>query len=151
MTPKPSLTVKIRKTFEDFSSDPTMVAALKKLYKTPDDVDLVVGRFLPGLFGDEPTSSFVLMYFRSATVRRRIRKGQFIQTLIHLFHSEEELFPGTTMPVSILVQTIFDLGGQVPDVFPDFRSYPISLLPLWRGEFRPLQSWFCRHEMSSGR
>jgi peroxidase len=35
--------VKIRKTFEDFSTDPEMVAHLKRLYKTPDDVDLVVG------------------------------------------------------------------------------------------------------------
>lgn len=42
-TPKPVLQVKIRKTFEDFSSDPEMVAELKRLYKSPDDVDLVVG------------------------------------------------------------------------------------------------------------
>jgi peroxidase len=35
--------VKIRKTFEDFSTDPEMVAQLKRLYKTPNDVDFVVG------------------------------------------------------------------------------------------------------------
>lgn len=43
MTPKPALDVKYRRTFEDFSSDPKMVAELKRLYKTPDDVDFVVG------------------------------------------------------------------------------------------------------------
>jgi len=42
-TPKPGLPVKIRKRFEDFSSDPKMVAELKRLYKTPNDVDFVVG------------------------------------------------------------------------------------------------------------
>jgi peroxidase len=70
MTPKPYLTVKIRKTFEDFSSDPKMVAELKRLYKTPDDVDFVVGVQL-----------------------------------------EEELFPGTTMPVSALIPSLFSLFG----------------------------------------
>jgi len=70
MTPKPALTVKIRKTFEDFSSDPQMVAELKRLYKTPDDVDFVVGVQL-----------------------------------------EEELFPGTTMPISALIPSLFSLFG----------------------------------------
>jgi hypothetical protein len=42
-TPTPAVEVKIRKTFEDFSTDPEMVAQLKRLYKTPDDVDFVVG------------------------------------------------------------------------------------------------------------
>jgi len=35
--------VKIRKTFEEFTSDPKLVAELKRLYKHPDDVDLIVG------------------------------------------------------------------------------------------------------------
>jgi peroxidase len=42
-TPKPAVDVKIRKTFEEFSTDPETVAQLKRLYKTPDDVDFVVG------------------------------------------------------------------------------------------------------------
>jgi len=68
--PKPDLLVKVRKRFEDFSSDPKMVAELKRLYKTPDDVDLVVGVQL-----------------------------------------EEELFPGTTMPISALIPSLFSLFG----------------------------------------
>jgi cytochrome P450 len=68
--PKPELLVKVRKRFEDFSSDPKMVAELKRLYKTPDDVDLVVGVQL-----------------------------------------EEELFPGTTMPISALIPSLFSLFG----------------------------------------
>ncbi|KAK8073414.1 Alpha-dioxygenase 1 [Apiospora phragmitis] len=39
----PAIEVPIRDTFEKFSSDPETVANLKKLYKHPDEVDLVVG------------------------------------------------------------------------------------------------------------
>lgn len=39
----PNVEVPIRERFEDFSSDPEMVDNLKKLYISPDDVDLVVG------------------------------------------------------------------------------------------------------------
>ncbi|KXJ90046.1 heme peroxidase [Microdochium bolleyi] len=39
----PALRVTIRERFEDFSSDPHMVAELRRLYKDPDEVDLVVG------------------------------------------------------------------------------------------------------------
>lgn len=38
-----ALKVPIRDTFDAFSSDPQVVADLKRLYKQPDDVDLVVG------------------------------------------------------------------------------------------------------------
>jgi len=69
-TPKPVLRVKIRKTFEDFSTDPAAVAALKRLYKTPDDVDLVVGVQL-----------------------------------------EEEMFPGTTIPITATIPSLFSLFG----------------------------------------
>ncbi|CAK7237327.1 hypothetical protein SCUCBS95973_009922 [Sporothrix curviconia] len=40
---KPHVPVPIRERFEDFTTDPAHLAALKKLYKTPDEVDLVVG------------------------------------------------------------------------------------------------------------
>ena len=40
-TPGLAVDVKIRKTFEDFSTDPEMVAQLKRLCKTFDDVDFV--------------------------------------------------------------------------------------------------------------
>lgn len=43
---KYAMQVPIRKTFEDFTSDPAKVALLKELYATPDDVDLVVGEQL---------------------------------------------------------------------------------------------------------
>ncbi|KAL1876874.1 hypothetical protein VTK73DRAFT_9104 [Phialemonium thermophilum] len=39
----PHVPVPIRNTFENFSSDPATVANLRRLYATPDDVDLVVG------------------------------------------------------------------------------------------------------------
>ncbi|EJD49621.1 hypothetical protein AURDEDRAFT_182766 [Auricularia subglabra TFB-10046 SS5] len=70
LEPTPDVIVKQRKTFEEFSSDPQVVADLKRLYKTPDDVDFVVGVQL-----------------------------------------EEELFPGTTMPVSALIPSLFSLFG----------------------------------------
>lgn len=67
----PAVHVPIRDTWEKFSSDPEMVANLKKLYKTPDDVDLVVGVQL-----------------------------------------DEEYFPGTTVPKSALIISLFSLFGM---------------------------------------
>ncbi|CAK7199907.1 hypothetical protein SEUCBS139899_002594 [Sporothrix eucalyptigena] len=40
---KPHVPVPIRQRFEDFTTNPEHLAALKKLYKSPDEVDLVVG------------------------------------------------------------------------------------------------------------
>ncbi|KAL1893313.1 hypothetical protein Sste5346_006490 [Sporothrix stenoceras] len=40
---KPHVLVPIRERFEDFTTVPEHLAALKKLYKSPDEVDLVVG------------------------------------------------------------------------------------------------------------
>ena len=65
------MVVPIRNTFEAFSSDPEAVANLKRLYKTPDDVDLTVGVQL-----------------------------------------EEEMFPGTTVPKSALIISLFSLFGM---------------------------------------
>ncbi|EJD54239.1 cytochrome P450 [Auricularia subglabra TFB-10046 SS5] len=62
--------VPVRKRFEDFTSDPEMVAHLKRLYQHPDDVDLVVGCQL-----------------------------------------EEKMFPGTTVPSSALIISLFSLFG----------------------------------------
>jgi hypothetical protein len=70
MEPPPAVSVKVREKFEDFTSDPEALRELKRLYKTPDDVDFVVGVQL-----------------------------------------EEELFPGTTMPVSALIPSLFSLFG----------------------------------------
>lgn len=67
----PAAPVPIRDTWEKFSSDPDMVANLKRLYKTPDDVDLVVGVQL-----------------------------------------DEEYFPGTTVPKSALIISLFSLFGM---------------------------------------
>ncbi|CCL99225.1 uncharacterized protein FIBRA_01240 [Fibroporia radiculosa] len=66
----PAVVIPIRKRFEDFSSDPEAVANLKRLYKHPDDVDLVVGCQL-----------------------------------------EETMFPGTTVPSSALIISLFSLFG----------------------------------------
>lgn len=67
----PKVEVPIREQFEDFSTDPEMVGHLKKLYKTPDDVDLVVGVQL-----------------------------------------DEEMFPGTTIPKSATIISLFSLFGM---------------------------------------
>ncbi|TAQ91302.1 hypothetical protein B7494_g374 [Chlorociboria aeruginascens] len=67
----PRVVVPIRKRFEDFSSDRQAVADLKRLYKTPNDVDLVVGVQL-----------------------------------------EEDMFPGTTIPTSALIISLFSLFGM---------------------------------------
>ena len=63
--------VKVRKTFDDFSRDPKVVDDLRRLYKTPDDVDFVVGVQL-----------------------------------------DEEYFPGTTVPKSALIVSLFSLFGM---------------------------------------
>lgn len=65
------MVVKVPKTFEEFSSNPEKVAKLKRLYKSPDDVDLVVGVQL-----------------------------------------DEEYFPGTTVPRSALIISLFSLFGM---------------------------------------
>ncbi|KAG8533893.1 uncharacterized protein KY384_001634 [Bacidia gigantensis] len=67
----PQVEVHIRSTFEDFSSDPEMVKNLRKLYKSPDEVDFVVGVQL-----------------------------------------DEEMFPGTTVPRSALIVSLFSLFGM---------------------------------------
>ena len=63
--------VKIRKRFEDFSRDPKVIADLRRLYNSPDDVDFVVGVQL-----------------------------------------DEEYFPGTTVPKSALIVSLFSLFGM---------------------------------------
>ncbi|KAF5497051.1 Peroxidase [Colletotrichum siamense] len=62
----PEVQVPIRKRFEDFSSDPKMVAELKRLYKNPDEVDLVVGCQLDETMFPHatiPTSSLIISLF----------------------------------------------------------------------------------------
>jgi len=99
MTPRPALDVKYRKTFEDFSSDPKMVAQLKKLYKTPDDVDFVVGAYdlICSKFHLSDSANNLLLY-RCPTVRYWICHV-ISDPINYILCSEEELFPGTTMPV----------------------------------------------------
>lgn len=63
--------VPIRDTFENFSSNPEIVAKLRALYKSPDEVDLVVGCQL-----------------------------------------DEQYFPGTTVPKSSLIISLFSLFGM---------------------------------------
>lgn len=62
----PKVQVPIRERFEDFSSDPKMVAELKRLYKNPDEVDLVVGCQLDETMFPHatiPTSSLIISLF----------------------------------------------------------------------------------------
>lgn len=66
----PAVPVPVRTRFEDFTSDQEMVAHLRRLYKHPDEVDLVVGCQL-----------------------------------------EETMFPGTTVPRSALIISLFSLFG----------------------------------------
>ena len=63
--------MKIRTRFEEFSQNPNVVADLRRLYKSPDDVDFVVGVQL-----------------------------------------DEEYFPGTTVPKSALIVSLFSLFGM---------------------------------------
>ncbi|KAF5720968.1 hypothetical protein FMUND_3871 [Fusarium mundagurra] len=67
----PEVVVPIRDTWDKFSTDPQVIQNLKKLYKHPDDVDLVVGCQL-----------------------------------------DEEYFPGTTVPKSALIISLFSLFGM---------------------------------------
>lgn len=62
----PEVKVHIREKFEDFSSDPAMVAELKRLYKSPDEVDLVVGCQLDETMFPHatiPTSALIISLF----------------------------------------------------------------------------------------
>jgi len=61
--------IKPRKTFEEFTSNPEFVKALKRLYDNPDQVDLTVGQYL-----DET-------YFPGTTVP----SSQLVTSLISLF------------------------------------------------------------------
>ncbi|KAF5630065.1 hypothetical protein F52700_7423 [Fusarium sp. NRRL 52700] len=67
----PEVIVPIRDTWDKFSTDPEVIQNLKRLYKHPDDVDLVVGCQL-----------------------------------------DEEFFPGTTVPKSALIISLFSLFGM---------------------------------------
>ncbi len=63
---RPHVAVPIRARFEDFTSDPAALASLRRLYATPDDVDLVVGCQLDEtLFPHTsvPTSSLIVSLF----------------------------------------------------------------------------------------
>jgi peroxidase len=60
--------VPIRKKFEDFTTNPKYLAALKRLYANPDEVDLTVGQYL-----------------------------------------DESYYPGTTVPRSQLITSLFSL------------------------------------------
>jgi hypothetical protein len=64
----PAIPVRIRASFSDFSSNPTTVSHLRRLYSSPDEVDLVVGVQL-----------------------------------------DEDLFPGTTIPLSAAITSLFSL------------------------------------------
>ena len=62
----PKVLIPIHELFEDFSSDPLMVSELKRLYKTPEDVDLVVGCQLDeSMFprASIPTSALIINLF----------------------------------------------------------------------------------------
>lgn len=62
----PKVLIPIHELFEDFSSDPHMVSELKRLYKTPEDVDLVVGCQLDeSMFprASIPTSALIINLF----------------------------------------------------------------------------------------
>ena len=67
----PAVRVPIRRRWDDFSTDPEVVANLRRLYNRPDDVDLCVGVQL-----------------------------------------DEEMFPGTTVPKSALIISLFSLFGM---------------------------------------
>ncbi|KAF5591116.1 ankyrin [Fusarium pseudocircinatum] len=67
----PDVVVPIRDAWDNFSTDPEVIQNLEKLYKHPDDVDLVVGCQL-----------------------------------------DEEFFPGTTVPKSALIISLFSLFGM---------------------------------------
>ncbi|KAF5570190.1 hypothetical protein FPHYL_1466 [Fusarium phyllophilum] len=67
----PEVIVPIRDSWDKFSTDPEVIENLKRLYKYPDDVDLVVGCQL-----------------------------------------DEEYFPGTTVPKSALIISLFSLFGM---------------------------------------
>ncbi|KAK1765407.1 heme peroxidase [Phialemonium atrogriseum] len=94
--PGTNVTVPIRKRFEDFSSDPTTVASLSRLYATPDDVDLVVGVQL-----------------------------------------DEERFPGTTIPKSAAIISLFSLFGTGNS---DRFSVGFAMMRCWLVD----KPWDCR-------
>ena len=62
-------------TFEDFSYDPTVVADLRRVYRTPDDVDLMIGLYcedLPPGFAFSDTAFRVFAQIGRASCRERV-------------------------------------------------------------------------------
>jgi len=86
--------VKIREKFEDFTSNPTFVKELKRLYKHPDDVGECV------LF-------FALFVFFLGSLTLSLSLADFSVGI----QLDEEYYTGTSVPRSALITSLFSLFG----------------------------------------
>lgn len=119
--------VPIRETFEQFSSDPETIENLKRLYKTPDDVDLVVGCQLDEtLFPHAtiPTSSLIISLFSLISMGNSDRFSIGFAAMRCLLVDT----PWNCHPTNALEDLIWK--PMPKPGFPDFRFYD----PYWMTE-----------------
>ena len=96
--------VKVREKFEDFSSNPEFVKELKRLYKTPDDVGKLKERKNKKPQTCKQTNTSTSSFF-------------FLLSSFHLpdftvgLQLDEEYYPGTTVPRTMLIASLFSLFG----------------------------------------
>lgn len=117
---QPTVQVSIREKFEDFSSDPEMVRQLKRLYKTPDDVDLVVGCQLDEtLFPHAtiPSSSLIVSLFSLISMGNADRFSIGFAAMRCLLVDK----PWDCNPSNALEDLIWK--PMPTELFPNFRFY----------------------------
>jgi peroxidase len=116
----PSVKVPIRNKFEDFTTDKEMLTHLKRLYKTPDEVDLVVGCQLDETFfphASIPTSALIISLFNLINLGNSDRFGIGFAAMRCLLVEA----PWNCHPSNALEDLIWKPAPR--DGFPDFRWY----------------------------
>ena len=123
----PNVVVPIREKFEDFTSDRHMVKDLERLYKTPDDVDLVVGCQLDETFfphSSVPTSSLIISLFNLIAMANSDRFSVGFAAMRCLLVDR----PWDCHPSNALEELLWQLKPRPG--FPNFRFYD----PFWMAE-----------------
>src|SRR5271155_5745067 len=116
----PAVSVPIRDTFEKFSSNLDTVAKLKKLYNTPDNVDLVVGVQLDEeMFPDTtvPKSALIISLFSLFGMGNSDRFSVGFAMMRCLLVDQ----PWDCHPTNALEELIW--APKKVDGFPNFRFY----------------------------
>ena len=120
--------MKVRATFEDFSTDPNAIADLRRLYKSPDDVDFTVGvqldeEYFPGT--TIPKSALIVSFFSLFSMGNSDRFSMGFAMMRCLLVDE----PWDCHPSNALEDLLW--ARKEKEGFPDFRFYD----KFWLTEF----------------